>query len=109
MGLPSLTATLECEFYMVIKIKKFGTTLISRQLGREALLAFQSVLKKIKKNEKVEIDFTGVTTFSPSWGDEFLTPLVKRYGKAVVFKNTNNPSVKATLEILAEAAEMAIS
>jgi len=93
---------------MIIKIKKFGTTLISRQLGREVLLAFQPVLKKIKKDEKVEIDFAGVTTFSPSWGDEFLTPLIKQYGKAVVFKNTSNPSVKATLEILAEVADAAL-
>ena len=85
---------------MIIELKKFGTTLISRQTGKEAFLAFQPVLKNLGKNEKIEIDFKGVLTFSPSWGDEFLTPLLKIYGDKMVLKNTENPSVKATLEIL---------
>lgn len=85
---------------MTIELKKFGTTLISRQTGREAFLALQPLLKDVKNNEKLEVNFKGVLTFSPSWGDEFLTPLVKKYGKNIIFQNTQNPSVKATLEIL---------
>ncbi len=84
---------------MVIKLKKFGTTLISRQTGREAFLALQPVLKP-KEKEKLEIDFEGVLTFSPSWGDEFLTPLLNAYGSRLILRNTKNLSVKATLEIL---------
>ncbi len=85
---------------MVIELKKFGTLLISRQTGREAFLALQPLLRDIKKNENVEVDFDGVLTFSPSWADEFLTPLLKMYGAQLILKNTSNPSVQATLETL---------
>jgi hypothetical protein len=88
---------------MTIELKKIGTTLVSRQSGKEAFLAIQPVLKNAKKNEIIEIDFKGVLTFSPSWGDEFLTPLLNKYGKKLILKNTNNPSVKITLEILQES------
>ena len=86
--------------YMTIELRKFGTTLISRQTGKEAFLAAQSLLKDVKEGETLEVDFDGVLTFSPSWGDEFLTPLLNTYGDRLVLKNTSNLSVKATLEIL---------
>lgn len=85
---------------MIIELKKFGTTLISRQTGKEAALACQSFLKDVKNDEVIEVDFDGVLTFSPSWGDEFLTPLLNTYGDRLVLKSTDNPSVEATLEIL---------
>lgn len=85
---------------MRIELKKFGTTLISRQNGREAFAAFQPQLSNLNEKENLELDFGGVITFSPSWGDEFLTPLVKRYSSRVVLMNTANPSVKATIELL---------
>ncbi len=88
---------------MIIELKKFGTTLISRQTGKEAFLAFQPALKNVKNDEAVEIDFAGVLTFSPSWGDEFLTPLLEKYGEKLLLKNTSNPSVKVTLEMLQES------
>ncbi|MCX6718135.1 MAG: DUF4325 domain-containing protein [Candidatus Staskawiczbacteria bacterium] len=85
---------------MKIELKKFGTTLISRQTGREAFSALQSLLRDVKETESIEIDFYGVLTFSPSWGDEFLTPLLNTYGDRLTLENTENPSVQATLEIL---------
>lgn len=85
---------------MIIEIKKFGTTLISRQTGKEAALACQTILRGVGNDEIVEIDFAGVLTFSPSWGDEFLSPLLNAYGQRLVLKNAGNPSVQATLEIL---------
>jgi len=88
---------------MIVELKKFGTTLISRQTGKEAFLAFQSALKDAGNDEAIEIDFEGVLTFSPSWGDEFLTPLLNKYGEKLILKNTNNPSVKITLEMLQES------
>ncbi len=88
---------------MIIELKKFGTTLISRQTGKEAFLAFQPALVNVKNGEAIEIDFEGVLTFSPSWGDEFLTPLFNKYGEKLILKNTNNPSVKFTLEMLQES------
>ena len=87
---------------MTIFLKKFGTTLSGRQFGRESLAAFESSLKKIKKNEEVIIDFEGVVTFTPSWGDEFLGSLLNRFGKHLMLKNTDNFSVQATLDLLEE-------
>mgnify|MGYP001607594683 CR=1 FL=1 len=85
---------------MKIELKKFGTTLISRQNGREAFAAFQLQLNALGENENLELDFEGIITFSPSWGDEFLSPLLKEYGKGLILLNTGNTSVKATLELL---------
>jgi len=87
---------------MIIYLKKFGTTLNGRQFGRESLAAFNSSLQNIKKNEDVIIDFEGVVTFTPSWGDEFLNSLVSKFGKRLVLKNTKNPSVQASLKMLEE-------
>lgn len=88
---------------MKLQLSKFGTTLISRELGSEAFKAFQSTLRKITDNENLEIDFSGVLTLSPSWADEFLTPLLNQLGKRLVLLPTNNLSVHATLKILQEA------
>lgn len=85
---------------MHIILKKFGTTLTSRQLGRESFAALKTYLAELNDNEKLEIDFEGVNTFSPSWGDEFLTPLIDIYGDRLVLMNTQNPSVKLTLGLL---------
>lgn len=85
---------------MTIYLKKFGTLLSGRMLGKEAFSAFLPSLKDVKNDEKIEVDFEGIDVFSPSWGDEFLSSLLKRFGDRVVLKNTENPSVKTTLEFL---------
>lgn len=85
---------------MIIFLKKFGTTLIGRQFGKESFDAFLPSLNQIKDDEKVEVDFEGVITFTPSWGDEFLSPLLAKFGKRLAFKNTQNVSVQATLNLL---------
>ena len=54
---------------MKLQLEKFGKTLISRELGSEALKAFQTTLREIPKDEELEIDFSGVLTLSPSWAD----------------------------------------
>jgi len=83
---------------MKIQLKKFGTTLISRQLGKEAYAAFLPSINDIDKGEIIKIDFEGVCTFSPSWGDEFLTPLMLKY--KLILINTTNLSVKETIKML---------
>ena len=85
---------------MIIELSKFGSTLISRQAGREAWAAFQPTLQAIAREENVEVNFDNVLTFSPSWADEFITPLKKQFGDRVTLHETSNPSVKATLDIL---------
>jgi hypothetical protein len=95
----------KCFQDMNIELKKFGTTLLSRQAGRESFAAFQSTLAELKPNERLEVDFEGVITFSPSWGDEFLTPLFMQLGDRLVLLPSDNPSVKATLDILEQIAK----
>ena len=87
---------------MIIYLKKFGTTLNGRQFGRESLAAFRPSLRDVKKDEKIVIDFKGVITFTPSWGDEFLSPLFDEFDKRITLKNTGNPSIQATLKLLGE-------
>lgn len=91
---------------MVIELKKFGTTLISRQSGKEAWAAFQPALEAVSGAEDIIVDFTGVITFSPSWADEFITPLHKRYADRLILKNTANSSVQATLNLLENIGKM---
>ncbi|MFH1891040.1 MAG: DUF4325 domain-containing protein [Candidatus Kuenenbacteria bacterium] len=91
---------------MKLSNKKFGTILIGRDSGREAFIAFLPSLNKIKDNEKIEVDFEGVDVFSPSWGDEFLSSLLKKFNNRVVLKNTTNPSVKSVIEFLEKIHKM---
>ena len=91
---------------MNIFLEKFGTTLISRQSGREAFSAFKPLLNNLSTTEDIIVDFKGVITFSPSWGDEFLRPLIEEYKNKIILKNTENLSVKATLEILEKIGKM---
>ena len=62
---------------MIITMTKFGSVLTSRQAGKESYAAFLPTLTNLSDKEDVLVDFDGLSTFSPSWGDEFLTPLQK--------------------------------
>ena len=88
---------------MKLQLEKFGKTLISRELGSEALKAFQVTLRELSKDEELEIDFSGVFTLSPSWADEFLSPLLNQLGDKLILLPSDNLSVYATLRILQEA------
>jgi len=91
---------------MKIELKKFGTTLISRPSGREAYAAFLPSLREITDSEAIGVNFDGVVTFSPSWGDEFLRPLAEKYGDRLALVKTDNPSVIASLEILEKSNKL---
>ena len=88
---------------MKLQLEKFGKTLISRELGSEAFKALQVTLHQVPKDEDLEIDFSGVLTLSPSWADEFLSPLLNQLGEHLVLLPSDNLSVHATLRILQEA------
>ena len=88
---------------MKLQLGKFGTTLISRELGSEAFKAFQPTLRELSKDEELEINFSGVLTLSPSWADEFLSPLLDQLGDRLALIPSDNLSVHATLRILKEA------
>jgi len=85
---------------MNIIINKFGTILISRKDGKEAYLAMQPSLRDIPTNEIVNLDFAGVLSLSPSWGDEFIAPLKEEYKDRLTLKNTSNSSVEETLKLI---------
>ena len=88
---------------MKLKLEKFGTTLISRELGSEAFKAFQSTLLGLSPSDELEIDFSNILTLSPSWADEFLSPLLEKLAERLVLLPSDNLSVQATLKILQEA------
>ena len=88
---------------MKLQLEKFGKTLISRELGSEAFKAFQPTLREISKGEELEVDFSGVLTLSPSWADEFLTPLLSQLNEKLILLPSDNLSVHATLRTLQEA------
>lgn len=94
---------------MRVEIKKFGTTLTSRQAGSEAYKAFQPTLRSLAEDEVLEIDFADVLTFSPSWGDEFLTPLLEQFGKRLLLLPSDNLSVQATIRLLEEIGKKKFS
>lgn len=85
---------------MMIQMKKFGATLISRPSGKEAWLAFQPVLNTVTRSEEIIVDFADVFVLTPSWADEFLTPLRNQFKERVKLIHTDNSSIKATLKIL---------
>ncbi|MBF8280486.1 MAG: hypothetical protein HW383_259 [Candidatus Magasanikbacteria bacterium] len=85
---------------MRLELKKFGLVLTSRPAGKEAYLAAKAYSLPKDEQEKIEIDFDGVQVLTPSWADEFLTPLFKDYPGRVVLLPTHNATVKATLEII---------
>ncbi|MBA4319491.1 MAG: DUF4325 domain-containing protein, partial [Flavobacterium sp.] len=70
---------------MFIELKKFGKVLSSRPSGREAFLSAKAYILPQKKSDDavIEIDFNGVDVLSPSWADEFLTPIVEEYKNKV--------------------------
>jgi len=85
---------------MIIQLIKFGTTLVSRPSGKEAWLAFQPVLNEVTAGEEIVVDFAEVVVLTPSWADEFITPLYDRFDGKVKLLNDSNPSVKASLSML---------
>jgi len=91
---------------MIIDIKKFGAILISRQLGKEALAAFLPNFNNISDEEKIYVNFDGIDVFSPSWGDEFLTALYKKFSHRLILNKSSNASVNASIEMLEEANDI---
>lgn len=84
---------------MKIEMIKFGNLLISRPSGKDAWLGMQALLKKIPKGESIVLDFKGVSVLTPSWMDEFLTPLKATF-KKVNIVHAESPVIRETLDFL---------
>lgn len=85
-----------------IHLKKFGTVLVSRPDGLEA---FNAIRPTLDPNTRVQIDFDGVLTVTPSWFDEFLTQLSEYMQGKVELLPTDNASVLAILPVLSAARD----
>ena len=88
---------------MLIEMKNFGDILMSRPAGREAfLMAKAYVFRNIEENEEIILDFEGIKVLAPSWADEFITGFNSEYKNKLLYLNTENPSVKASLKTVLE-------
>ncbi len=85
---------------MTIALVKFGTMLLSRESGREALLVLAPTLSALGRDESIVVNFEGVLVFTPSWGDEVLGKLLDDYGDRLNVLNTKNSSVQTSLELI---------
>lgn len=90
---------------MKIQLKKFGTTLSSRPSGKEAYASFLPSLKEVGSDETIEIDFDGIGSLSPSWADEFLTPIRDQYHDRLILLPTNNLSAQVTIQLLEDISQ----
>lgn len=88
---------------MKLELQKFGKILVSRPAGKEAYLVACAYNLPKNKDELIEVDFTGVEVLTPSWADEFLTPMAHFFGKRLIILFSKNPSVVFTLETLEKA------
>jgi len=85
---------------MTVKISNFGDILISRPAGREAFLMAKAYVFKEINNNEIILDFNDVKVLAPSWADEFITGIKTEYKNTLQYINTDNPSVKASLNIV---------
>jgi len=76
---------------------------MSRPAGREAFLMAKAYVFKGISNDEIILDFNDVKVLAPSWADEFITGIKTEYKNALQYINTDNPSVKATLNTVEEA------
>lgn len=65
------------------------------------------LLKNVKQNEMIEIDFSGVKVLCPGWADEVVTKIAGRFSN-VKLSNTENVTVQATLKTLREYSDLKI-
>lgn len=94
---------------MRILMNKFGERLMSRPAGREAYLAARAYVLPSSATE-LTFDFNGIKVLAPSWLSEFIGLVREQYGQKVSirFVNTDNPSVRVTIETLTKLEPITI-
>jgi len=73
---------------------------MSHPAGREAFLMAKAYVFKEINNDEIILDFNDVKVLAPSWADEFITGIKSEYHNTIQYINTDNPSVKASLNIV---------
>ena len=83
---------------MIVDMSSFGEMLMSRPAGREAIMGASAyIFDNVKVDDTISLDFKNVKMLAPSWADEFITGLKTKFDNQISFINTDNPSVKASL------------
>ena len=83
---------------MIINMSDYGDMLMSRSSGREDFLKTEAYILKDIEEQEIILDFKDVKVLTPSWADEFITGLKNKTKFSITYKNTDNPSIKATLQ-----------
>lgn len=65
------------------------------------------LIKDLEIDEEIIIDFADVKVLTPSWADEVITKLAEKF-KNIKLINTDNPTIKSTLETLREYSGLKI-
>lgn len=83
---------------MIVDMSSFGEMLMSRPAGREAIMGASAyIFDNVKADDTISLDFKNVKMLAPSWADEFITGLKTKLNNKISYINTDNPSVKASL------------
>lgn len=83
---------------MIVDMSSFGEMLMSRPAGREAIMGASAyIFDNVKADDTISLDFKNVKMLAPSWADEFITGLKTKLNNQISYINTDNPSVKASL------------
>jgi hypothetical protein len=61
-------------------------------------MARSYVFKNIKPREEIILDFNDIKVMTPSWLDEFISGIKSEYTNKIVFENTENETVSASLK-----------
>lgn len=86
---------------MILNVSKFGEVLMSRPAGKDAfLIAKAYILTSLTESDDIVLDFNNVKVLTPSWADEFITGIKQNYSNKLIFINTTNEAVAASLKTI---------
>jgi len=78
-----------------VELKRFGTVLTGRPFGAQTY----AELKKEFGQEKVEFDFSGVSSMGSSFGEEVMVPFAREQGDVIKVWAANKP-VKNCIDLI---------
>ncbi|MFA6135748.1 MAG: STAS-like domain-containing protein [Candidatus Paceibacterota bacterium] len=83
---------------MTIQMLKFNTVLNGRPAAKEAASRIQQIVNGSADKEDIILDFEGVEVLTPSYADEILQELKKKYSSNKIKVINTSPSVSETMQ-----------
>jgi hypothetical protein len=77
---------------------KFNTVLNGRPAAKEAASRIQQIVNGSADKEDIILDFEGVEVLTPSYADEILQELKKKYSSNKIKVINTSPSVSETMQ-----------